>query len=418
MKSSLLVGCTAVLLASGLPYISPAKTAAAAAAKPVTIMLDGYPLPFPVAPFVTQGTTMVPFRAIAEALSIQVVWSSKTQSVTATKSTDGVTTKVILYKNNKKAMVNGQPQLLRVAPLSRNDSIFVPLSFFSTSFGAAVGWNGETKTVSITSPKEKMYAEAFYAISSFKEVGFIPKFNSVSFGWTRIDATGELTLKGKDFYWPPAAGSVTPESIVEDAAAAGSKPKLMAVAMDGNGELTKLLQDPTRQASVISQLVSLASDNHFSGITLDFEGLGLAGDLPAIQQSFTAFVKQLDASAEAANLSLTLALHPLNSSYRGYDYKNLAAFADEIIIMAYEYSYENGPEPLNRVDEAIRLALKAVPKSKLVLGISMGSETAQSVAGPIGLAKRYDLKGVAFWRLGLMGSNTMTAIQKTIELKS
>ncbi|WP_116192780.1 stalk domain-containing protein [Paenibacillus taihuensis] len=413
-----MVGCATLVLASGFSAVSPAQSVAAATSKPVTIMLDGYPLPFPVAPFVTQGTTMVPFRAIAEALSIQVDWSDKTQTVTATKSTNGTVRKVILILNNNKAMVNGQPQLLRVAPLSRDGSIVVPLSFFSTQFGAAVSWNSETNSVSILSPREKMYTEAFYAISSFKEVGLINKFNSVSFGWTRIDTTGELTLKGKDFYWPPAAGSVTPESIVQDTASNGGRPKLMAVAMDGNDELTKLLKDPALQASVIRQLVSLAADNQFSGITLDFEGLGLAGDLPAIQQSFTAFVKQLDASAEAANLSLTLALHPLNSSYHGYDYTKLAAYTDEIIIMAYDYSYEDGPEPLSRVDEAIRLALKAVPKSKLVLGISIGSETAQSVAGPIGLAKRYDLKGVAFWRLGIIGSNTMTAIEKTIELRS
>ncbi|WP_407673402.1 stalk domain-containing protein [Paenibacillus silvisoli] len=420
MKTVLLAGTAALLLYSGLsgiPAAASTASAAAAAAKPVTIMLDGFPLPFPAAPFVTQGTTMVPFRAIAEALGIGVVWSEKTQTVTATKAVDGAAKTVILYKNSKKATVNGQPQLLRVAPLARSGSIFVPLSFFSAQFGAIVGWNGPTQTVSITSPKEKLHTEAFYAISSFKEVDLVQKFNSVSFGWTRLDSNGQLTLDGKDFFWPEAAGSVTPESIVQGAADAGGKPKLMAVAMDGNGELTKLLQDKTLQDNFISQLVSLASDNHFSGITLDFEGLGLAGDLPAIQQSYTAFVKKLDESAAAAKLSLTLALHPLNSSYRGYDYKDLAAYADEIIIMAYEYSYENGPEPLGKINDAIQLALKAVPKSKLVLGISMGSEDAKSVAGPIGLAKRYDLKGVAFWRLGLMGDQTMSAVGKTIELQ-
>ncbi|MFC4807702.1 hypothetical protein [Paenibacillus sp. GCM10023250] len=125
----------------------------------------------------------------------------------------------------------------------------------------------------------------------------------------------------------------------------------------------------------------------------------------------------MNKSAKAADLTLALALHPLNSSYRGYDYKALAAHADEIIMMAYEYSYEDGPEPLNRIDEAIRLAVADVPKSKLVLGISMGSETAATVNGKIGLAKRYGLKGVAFWRLGLMGDQTMAAIQKSVALR-
>ncbi|MDZ4938381.1 copper amine oxidase, partial [Clostridium perfringens] len=42
-----------------------------------------------------------------------------------------------------------------------------------------------------------------------------------------------------------------------------------------------------------------------------------------------------------------------------------------------------------------------VPKQKLLLGISLSSETATSVDDKLGLAKRYDLKGAAFWRLGL-----------------
>ncbi|QHW34791.1 glycosyl hydrolase [Paenibacillus rhizovicinus] len=415
VRSSLLIASTALLLFSGLSRASAAP-AASPVSPPVSIMLDGYPLPFPVAPYVTAGTTMVPFRAIAEALNIEIAWTDKTQTLTATKSEVGAAapTTVVLHKNDKQAFVNGQQEQLRVAPTVKDGSLFIPLSFFSTAFGAEVSWDGVFQTVSITSPIEPMYSEAFYAISSYSKVGFVPNFNAVSFGWTRLDATGNLVLNGRDYYWPKPAGDVTPESIVQDAADAGDSPSLMAVATDGNGEETKLLQDPSLQTTVIEQLVSLASQNHFSGITLDFENLGLKGDVPAIRQSFTDFVQKLDQSAEAANLKLTLALHPPNSSYRGYDYEELAKYADEIIIMAYEYTYADGPEPMNRVNEAIQLALQSVPKSKLVLGISMGSENAQTVGNKIGLAKRYGLKGVAFWYLGLISDASMSAIQDSI----
>lgn len=419
VKTSLLAASSALLLFSGAAGAAATPTAASAS-PPIGILLDGYPLPFPAAPFVADGTTMVPFRAIAEALNVQVDWSNKTQSLTATKApadANATATTVVLRKNDKKASINGQQQVLAVAPAMKDDSLFVPLKFFSTAFGAAVSWDSVLRTVSIASPAEPMYAEAFYAISSFKKVALVPKFNAVSFGWTRIDATGNLVLNGRDYYWPKPAGDVTPESIVQDAAAAGSSPNLMAVATDGSGELTKLLQDPTLQSAVIDQLVQLAADNHFSGITLDFEGLGLSGDLAAIQQSYTGFVKLLDQRASAANLKLTLALHPLNSSYRGYDYKKLGELADEIILMAYEYSYDKGPEPMNRVNEAIQLAMKEVPKSKLVLGISLGSENAQSVGDKIGLAKRYGIKGVAFWYLGILSDDTLRAIQNTIALR-
>lgn len=89
--------------------------------------------------------------------------------------------------------------------------------------------------------------------------------------------------------------------------------------------------------------------------------------------------------------------------------KTLASIADDLIIMAYQYNpvgtKSQVPEPNSLVDQAIQLAIQAgVPKSKLLLGISLSSETPSSVDDKLGLAKRYDLKGVAFWRLGLFRS--------------
>ncbi|GFN32313.1 stalk domain-containing protein [Paenibacillus xylaniclasticus] len=412
IKSFFLTSCSVIVLLSTFNNTAPT---ASAASKPVTIMLDGYPLPFPNTPYVTQGTTMVPFRAIAEALNIQVTWSNASHTLTATKTRDGSKIKVILRSGDKKAIVNGQTKQLNVAPALKNGSLFVPLSFFSTQFGAGVSWNGSTQTVTITSPVEKIFTEAFYAIRSYDEVRFVPKFDAVSFGWTRLDPnTGNLTLTGQDFYWPKPAGDVTPESIVQSKVQSGGEAKLMVAAMDGHGELTKMLHNSTMQDNTIDQLIALAADNHFTGITLDFEGLGLTGDYIEAQQSFNSFVKKLDRRAEAANLTLSLALHPLNSSFRGYDYKTLASYADEIIIMAYDYSTEDGPEPMNKVDEAIQLALKQVSASKLVLGISTNSENAQTINDKIGLAKRYSLKGIAIWRLGITGESIMTAMHKSI----
>lgn len=55
-----------------------------------------------------------------------------------------------------------------------------------------------------------------------------------------------------------------------------------------------------------------------------------------------------------------------------------------------------------RRNEAIASLLElGVPKDKLILGIDLWSETPQSVDDKLGLAKRYGLKGAAFWRIGL-----------------
>ncbi len=402
------------LLASG----GGIAEAQALQATKTTIELDGYPLPFPIEPAVVNGLNMVPFRAIAEALQVEVAWNAKTKTITATKAgaDKAQPHTVILRLGDSTASVNGMPVKLHAAPISENGHTLVPLAFFSSQFGAHVAWDGPARTVRIQSPAADLYTMGYYAISSFDERAYIPSFDAVAFGWSRIDAEGRLTLNGTTFKWPQNAGEVTPESIVRDTRAEGTHAHLMVFGTDGQGELTKLLSDPVLSRQAVDTIVATAVDKGFNGISLDLEGLGLTGDYEQVQQSYTAFVRLLASEAEPAGLTLSIALHPLNGAYHGYDYEALAGLADELIIMAYPYANEDAPEPMNRVDEAIRMALKEAPREKLVLGISFGSEDASSVNGKIGLAKRYGLKGVAFWRIGLIGEEAMAAMEWTIRM--
>ncbi len=389
----------------------------AAAPSGVKIVLDGYPLPFPVEPVVMSGTTMVPFRAISEALGINVEWDQALKKITATK-TDASGTKVVtLTLGTKNAGVNGEVVKLAIAPQTIRNNTMIPLSFFGQQFGAGVAWDQATKTVSITSPKSDIYTLGFYALSSYSEIAMLPSFDAVAFGWSGIDKSGQFTTTGTDFRWPQNAGDVTPESIVTNAAAGGTAPYLMVFSGDTAAELTKNLEDKALQEQTISGIVDLATQKGFQGITLDLEGLGLTGDKAKVQADFNAFVKNLSEKAHAAGLKLTVILHPLNSSYKGYDYKTLGSLADDLVIMAYDYLKEKKiPEPLNLVDEGIKLALQQVSKDKLILGISVYSENETSVNAKVGLAKRYGLKGIAIWRLGLIGQPVWNEMGKSVEL--
>lgn len=387
-----------------------------AAASGVNIMLDGYSLPFPVEPVVMNGTTMVPFRAISEALGIKVLWNQAAKKISASKVDPAGTKEVVLTMGSKSAVVDGGTVNLAVAPQSIRGTTMIPLSFFSGQFGAAVSWNQATKTVSITSPKKDMYTLGFYAQGAYGEVSLIPSFDAIAFGWSRIDRNGQFTTTGDEFRWPKPAGSVTPESIVSDAATGGTDPYLMVYSVDGKLELTKNLEDKQLREQTISNIVDTASQKGFKGIALDLEGLGLTGDKAKVQSEYNAFIKILSLKAREVGLKLTVILHPLNSSYKGYDYKTLGNLADDLIIMGYAYEDESRPEPMNKVDEGIRLALQEVSKEKLILGISVYSENENSVNAKIGLAKRYNLKGIAIWRLGIIGQPAWTEMSKSVEL--
>ncbi|PZD96656.1 glycosyl hydrolase [Paenibacillus sambharensis] len=409
----------AIVLSTALMFGSSAALAnpAATAAPRVSILLDDYALPFPAEPMITQGTTMVPFRAIAEALGIKVTWNQSRQEITATSKRQENAPKVVLTVGSRQAKVNGQPVNLSVAPLTQQGHTLIPLSFFSQQFGAGVGWDQKSRTVSITSPRSDMYTLGFYALSSFDERAMLPELDAAAFGWSRIDKEGNFTISGAEYRWPQAAGSITPESIVQDAAAQGTLPYLMVYSGDSSGELTKNLEDPALQEQTVNSIVDTAVQKGFKGINLDLEGLGWSGDKAKAMSDYNEFVKKLSAKAKANGLKLGVVLHPLNSAYTGYDYAALGKLADELIIMAYEYEGGKKPEPLNKVDEAIRLALKETSKDKLVLGISLDSENAKSVNAKIGLAKRYDLKGIALWRLGIIGQEAWQAMHQAIEFK-
>lgn len=375
------------------------------AAPAISVKLDNVALQFDAAPRVDKGVTYVPFRTVGEALGIQITWNSKTQTVKAVGSVKGQATEVLLQVGSTTATVNGTKVKLAAAPVQREGRVLIPLSSFSSQFGVGVKWDQATRTVSLVSPQREMHLRAFYAVRAFHEIDLVPSMNSIAFGWSRIDRNGQFTLQGDEYYLPEAAGEVTPQTIVADAADQNIKPYLMVYALDGQGELTKVLSDSSLREKSIQGINEAVTENGFGGVVLDFEGLGFKLDAKQQQKLLNDYVKQLKASLPR-DISISLAVPPLNSAYKGYDYKTLASLADDLIIMAYQYNPAGTkaqvPEPNSLVDQAIQLALNAgVPKDKLLLGINLNSETGTSVDDKLGLAKRYDLKGAAFWRLGL-----------------
>ncbi|MFC5467525.1 stalk domain-containing protein [Cohnella suwonensis] len=400
--------------------LASCDTVRAAPAQPVIqVVLDDVPLSLGSRPVIINNSTMVPFRSFAKALGIDVVWETKTKSVLAEAPVNGVVRKIVLTLGKKQALVDGKPVAITVAPVIVDQQTYIPLSFFGSQFGATAAWNGTTKTVSIVSQRKAMHLRAFYALKSYPQRARIPAMDSVAFGWSRIDSNGELTLEGAEYYWPEAAGEDTPEAIVRGSADAGADPYLMVYAVDGKGELTKMLSDAALVAKSIDNIVRLVSDNGFAGVQLDYEGLGLNLDAASQQKLLNDYAKLLSDRLKEKQIKLSLAVPPPNGSYKGYDYKTLATLADDLVLMAYDYNPkgttpDRTPEPNAKVVAAIEQTLQAgVPANKLILGVSLWNESTSTVDDKLGLAKRYGLKGASFWRLTFYNDAFAVAIDKT-----
>ena len=135
---------------------------ALASTQDISVEVDGIPVQFDVSPVIENGRTLVPFRAIAEALQVEVVWDGQSKSIRAGSER----TSVELQIGNSVAQANSVPVALEVAPKIIKDRTFIPLRFLVRLFQADVKWDGAERRVSIQSPPTEMKVVSYYALGS------------------------------------------------------------------------------------------------------------------------------------------------------------------------------------------------------------------------------------------------------------
>ncbi len=113
---------------------------------PITVTLNGKPITFDQSPIYHNGRTLVPLRAIFEAMGADIVWNGDTQTVTAKSGG----TNISLTIGSNKLIKNGQNITLDVPAQLVGGRTLVPARAVAESFGADVNWNSNTKTVIIT----------------------------------------------------------------------------------------------------------------------------------------------------------------------------------------------------------------------------------------------------------------------------
>lgn len=111
----------------------------------VSVEIDKDELAFDVLPIIQNGRTLVPMRAIFEALGADVEWNGDTQTITA-KNND-IT--IQMQIGNNTLTKNGQSTQMDVSPQIIDGRTMVPVRAISDSFNVTVDWDGYTQTVSL-----------------------------------------------------------------------------------------------------------------------------------------------------------------------------------------------------------------------------------------------------------------------------
>lgn len=138
--------CRQILSSSGnLKYFTPDA---------ILVMLKGKYLDFDVAPVIINDRTMVPLRAIFEALEAEVTWNADTKTVYAKRENIDISitigsTELNKSVTNDEGVITDSVYTLDSPAVIIDDRTLVPLRAVAESFDIEVGYVPQTKTAVI-----------------------------------------------------------------------------------------------------------------------------------------------------------------------------------------------------------------------------------------------------------------------------
>jgi len=110
------------------------------------IEVNGMTRTLDAAPFIKDGRTLLPIRALIETLGGTVQWNAQTKTVTVALGSRTVA----LTVGSTKAVVNGSPVTLDVAPMIVKGRTFLPLRAVAENLGLDLAWDAASQTISFT----------------------------------------------------------------------------------------------------------------------------------------------------------------------------------------------------------------------------------------------------------------------------
>ncbi len=116
----------------------------------IVVKINDQPIETDVAPTIIEGRTLVPFRAIFEALGAEVEWDGEKERVIGKRGDTNIT----LHVDNELAIINDSQKYLDVPPTIIDGRTMVPTRFIAESLGAEVEWDGSKRVVDIYTDTE------------------------------------------------------------------------------------------------------------------------------------------------------------------------------------------------------------------------------------------------------------------------
>lgn len=175
-----------VLIGSAFTYGS--SVSAAQSTKSILeakVNIDGSVQSFDQPAIVKNGATLVPLKAIFEALGASVKWDQATQTAVAEKDT----TIIKITVGSSTAYINGSEVRLSAKAESINGRILVPLRFVSEALGANIKWDSANLVAVITSSSEGNSAQVAEELALVSDLNVANKLLSAAISSGQINSS-------------------------------------------------------------------------------------------------------------------------------------------------------------------------------------------------------------------------------------
>lgn len=159
--------------------VSAASFAALADDEPIKIIVNGEALNIPdddTQPFIENERTLVPMRAIFEALGAHVNWDGETRTIV---SYDPISDVSITMQIDSATMFVGEtPVELDVPAKIVNDRTVVPVRAIAEGMNSKVDWDGDTRTVTVDKDVAKADDPAAEIANPWTEYAALDELNA------------------------------------------------------------------------------------------------------------------------------------------------------------------------------------------------------------------------------------------------
>jgi hypothetical protein len=188
MKRNLMTMAVVTALAASMGMAALADDA-------VNVVVNGETIDFTgdQAPVILNDRTLVPFRAVFEKMGAKVNWYEDSQTCEATYGSITVT---LMIGDNVMHIGDATTVAVDVPAQIINDRTMVPIRVISEGIGATVGWDEDTRTVTVNSPEvTESFPESVESIKASAGVTNEEKGVTVTFDYPVV--TDEYTASNK-----------------------------------------------------------------------------------------------------------------------------------------------------------------------------------------------------------------------------